>query len=142
MGFARDYFFVNLNYQMSWVAYQNSQFKLPEILKWLSNFSAWQLYYLKYLFTALSVMLFFLSTLCIVHVFFREKKYLRWVWFSYLIVVCVAGIIFLSLNWVIGFEDTYALVRKIMEFVESPLLTMIVFPAIVLDKNFNPTKKH
>ena len=140
LGFYRDFFFVNLNYQLS-AAHckinplcKGFPFNIPPSLIWMQNFSYEQLYYSKYLFTAISIVLFFLSTLYAVKIFFIEKKYLKWVLYAYLLVTFACGIIFLIFNWTIGFNNTYAIIRKVIDITESPLMAMIIIPVIYFHK--------
>ncbi|MBC7864740.1 MAG: hypothetical protein IAF38_17335 [Bacteroidia bacterium] len=140
LGFARDYLFVNLNYQLSKTHYHSFEYHLPPVLSFLEGLDEWTLYYLKYVFTALAIFLFFLATFWAVHVFFGEKKYRRWVLYSYVIIILASGFIFLALYWFFGFDPTYLIVRKLLDFAESPIMAMVLIPLIVVHKKMNENK--
>jgi hypothetical protein len=125
---------------MSKIYHKSFAYHLPNLLSFLEGIDGWTLYYLKYVFTALSVLLFFLATLWAVHVFFGEKKYRRWVWYAYTIIILASGLIFLALYWFFGFDKTEVVVRKIIDFAESPLIEMVLIPLIVLNKKMNEPK--
>jgi hypothetical protein len=140
IGFYRDHFFVNLNYQLTTLYYHNSDYVLPNSLFFLEGMDYMQLYYLKYPMTGVFIILYFSITLWAVHLFFGEKKYRRWVWFSYIIITFGAGLLFLVLYLFSGYEGAYPLTRKLLEFAESPLMAMLLFPVILLDKKLNTQK--
>lgn len=141
LGYLRDFFFVNINYRLSSLYYQNYDYQLPPQLRFVEGFDYMELYYMKYVFTGISFALFCLSACWAVYAFFREKKYLRWVLYSYIIVILAGGLTFLCLYWFLGFDKTYLFVRHIVDPAESPVLPMILITAIYLHKRLSPAKK-
>ena len=131
-GFFRDFLFVNINYKITALYYKNSNYELPAALNFLNGCSYTTLYYLKYFFTAVSILLFFALSLLTVKIFFNQKSYLKWIFLSYIIIILVSGILFGIIYLFTDFNTAYFPTRKILELVESPLLIMIFLPVLLL----------
>jgi hypothetical protein len=128
LGFFRENFFVGYNHLM-YIKYYGEQ-PVTKIDAYIENFKDIPyktLYYLKYPFTLLSVFLFgLLSTLSIKFII-REKKLVRWVIYSYLILLTLAG-----LSMLFGIlinkrlqDDEYTLSRWLLGIAQSPIITIV-----------------
>lgn len=128
LGYVREKFFVSLNHLM-YIKYYNRNTELPldPFILIFKNIPYATLYYLKYPFTLLSVFLFgLLSTLSIKFII-QEKKLVRWVIYSYLILLTLAG-----LSMLFGLlinnrlqDDEYTLSRWLLGIAQSPIITIV-----------------
>jgi hypothetical protein len=140
IGYFRDFAFVNINYKMESIYYHKYEFKLPTALSFLDNFSYSQLYYLKYTLTFFSILGYLIVSLLIVFLYFKENKYVKIVFFSYLIVTLVSCLAFLTLIIFTNYNTAFFSARKILEIIESPVLIMILFPILIFKEILD--KKH
>jgi hypothetical protein len=125
---------VNVNYRIGQLYYKSFDYQLPDSLAFLEPLSGKTLYYLKYLFTFIFILVYFLLSRMAIQTFLNEKKYARWVWISYLMVIFVASIT-MGITFIFtDFKTAYLPTRKIIEFLESPLLCMILLPIFYFHK--------
>jgi len=97
------------------------------------------LYMMKYPFTALSILLFGTLSFFAVRCILDTKKLWRWVVYSYLILLTLAG-----LSMLFGYlvnqrlqDDEYTLSRWLVGIIQSPIITIIIIASHQLLKPQN-----
>jgi hypothetical protein len=128
IGYIREKFFVSLNHLM-FIKYYNRNTELPpdHFILVFKNIPYSTLYYLKYPFTFFFVFLFAILSSLSVKFIVQEKKLVRWVIYSYLILLTLAG-----LSMLFGLlinnrlqNDEYTLSRWLLGIAQSPIITIV-----------------
>ncbi len=129
LGYYREKFFVSINHLMfiKYWGHDNGP-PLDPFIHFLDQFSYDTLYYLKYPSTVLSIILFGVLSYLAVRYILGTKKLWRWVVYSYLILLTLAG-----LSMVFGYlvnqrlqDDEYTLSRWLVGIIQSPIITIII----------------
>lgn len=132
LGYYREKFFVALNHLM-FIKYNGhvNDAPLDPFILLFDQFDYGTLYRFKYPFTILSVLLFGTLSFYAVRLVLGTKKLWRWVVYSYLILLTLAG-----LSMAIGYlvngrlaDDEYTLSRWLVGIVQSPIITIIIIAA-------------
>lgn len=140
LGYVREKFFVALNHLIYVKYYGNtSEAPIDPFILVLNNFSYTTLYYLKYPATLLSFLLFAGLSLLTVHYVLNDKKLLKWVIYSYAILLTLA-----ALSMLFGYfinnrlqDDEYTLSRWLMGIAQSPIIAIVLIASYQL---YNQTK--
>jgi hypothetical protein len=140
-SFFRDHLFRSINEQLRLNYYGENLYDYSFLAPYLSNLSDGALYRLKYILTAFFALFF--TTLCILWVrnFFEKKKnYLLYVTITYASVF-VLGALINGLGKAIHQEGIcYSIARNILEFVQSPLLILILTAVFWYDSRLQKTE--
>ena len=107
---------------------------MPSSLKFLNNFSYFQLYWSKWILTVLFSLAYFIISLKCIKIFFKEKKYLQWTLIVYLFVGVTAFLFYLYGLLFKDMETGYRFSRIMMGLVQSPFVLMVLIPAFQLGK--------
>lgn len=132
LGFLRDFLFVHLNYQIAKLYYKDYNYTLPDFVSFLGNFSYAGLNNLKWVFTVLFLLLYFLLTIITVKQLFPAKIYFRITAFFYLGVVILGAIAYIFGVVVFSSDRAYNIALFFTHMVQSPIVIMILIPAFKL----------
>ena len=135
VGFFRDAVFLNINNQLYKLYFKNYEYTLPD---WLSTFKTWpymKLYYFKYVLTVLFVALYLILSILTVKLFTGESKNIRWVFYAYGIVISLSVITYAGGYLLHNFPKGFVFTRNLIGLLQSPFITMIVIPALKLEKS-------
>jgi hypothetical protein len=96
-------------------------------------------YYLKYLFTILFVSLFFVVSILFLRLFSGDKKLLKWLSYSYLVLLLLSMVLMLSAYFIrVDLEsDEYSVSRWLMGIAQSPLPALFLLATSKLNKKLN-----
>jgi len=136
LGFLRDFLFVNLNYQASKTYYHTiNDYRISESIRFLESWSYTKLYYTKWALTILFSSCYALLTLYSIHLVFKSKFYNKLTMYTYLTLLILSfiafGVGYLSDNLTKG----YSIARQMMGWLQSPIILMLLMPALLLNKN-------
>lgn len=123
LGFFREFFFVNVNALLYKMYYHDQDVRVANLVLPLEAIGYQNLYWLKYVFTLLSISLFFGLSLLSVRWIMNQKKVEVFVGYTYLLLVILAA---LSMGF--GYfinnrlqDDEYTLSRWLLGVLQSPL---------------------
>lgn len=141
LGFAREFFFVNLNNIMYMLYYQNgSSMPVPGIMKGFLNFSYDTLYYSKYGFTLLCTVLYFVLSYWTLQRLTGRPFFTRVLSYAYLLFFVLS-----ALSMIYGYfvknrlgDEEYTLSRWLMGVLQSPVVCLIL---IASEKLYKPVEK-
>lgn len=141
-GYFRQKFFLAYNHLMYIKYYkQPTDAPLDNIAGMFNNSSYQTMYYLKYPLTVLSVIFFFALNLLAVKYAGREKKLLKWVTYTYALLLSLAAV-----SMLYGYffhqrlqDDEYTLSRWLLGIAQSPLVALIILASGQL---FDHEKNH
>lgn len=128
-GYYREKFYVAYNHLM-YIKYYGGYKDAPidHFIFFLNGLSYKSLYFLKYPITLISVLLFCTLSVLTVKYVLNEKKLLRWVIYSYLLLLTLAG-----LSMLYGYfvkdrlqDDEYTLSRWLLGIAQSPIITIVI----------------
>ena len=136
IGFVRDYLFVNLNYQASLAYYkQKPDYEISGFLAFIQNWSYTKLYYSKWILTFLFAFLYGLVAFLSVRFVFKSKLYNRVTLFIY-IAIFVISLMAFGIGYVTNnYSKGYSIARQLMGWLQSPVVLMILMPALFLNNN-------
>jgi len=131
-GFFREFVFLNVNEQMR-VTYYNSpdNFVSPS-MHWLGSISYTSLYYLKWILTAVFILIFAGMAAVIVKLIFQDKKLIRISILTYLLIFATSFLFYLIGALFGNTETTYAIARFLAGLAESPALLIILVGAFTI----------
>ncbi|MEW6470545.1 MAG: hypothetical protein AB1458_16660 [Bacteroidota bacterium] len=133
LGFLREHIFVNINYQLYKLYYDDDlDYRLPADLQFLENYSYMELYYGKWALTGLFCLLFFLPAWLIVKKVFRERIFLRLTLIAHLSVLLIAGIFYALAVLLDDYDKWYGLSRTFMGYLQSPWMMLVLIPAFLI----------
>ena len=134
LSFFRDHVFKSVNEQLRLTYYNGEQYPYSFLEPWLKGFSYEKLNDLKFILTFIFSLAFLMLTLWLVNSIFRSKIYVRYTIFAYATVfILAAGFYAAGYLFPSAAERLYTLSRFLSEFLQSPLLTMILCAAFILD---------
>ncbi len=145
LGYYREKFFVTLNHLMYIKYYgHGNEEHLDPFIHFFDYFEYNTLYYMKYPFTILSIILFGCLSFFAVRFILGTKILWRWVVYSYLILLTLAG-----LSMVFGYivnqrlqDDEYTLSRWLVGIIQSPIITIIIIASHQLLKQPDQENKY
>ena len=133
-GYIREFLFVNINEQLSFLWYGHETSNMSPTLSFLNGFDYWTIYYLKWALTGLFSIIYLIETsLALKHLF--NSFYARETVFLYLILISISTILFVGYSIFHKADDGYLLSRFFMGLAQSPVPLMILIPAIFLRTN-------
>ncbi|HAW20967.1 MAG TPA: hypothetical protein DCX14_12360 [Flavobacteriales bacterium] len=136
-GYVREFLFVNINEQLSFLWYGHETSNMSRVLSFLDGFDYWTIYYLKWALTGVfSVIYLIETTLALKYLF--NSFYARESVFLYAALIVVSTILFVGYSAFDNAEDGYLLSRFFMGLAQSPVPLMILIPAIFLRTNSHP----
>lgn len=135
LSFFRESIFININAHMWYLFYENDKTHLASYLKFLKPFSYKEIYWFKWGLTIFFSILFLFFSNIIVFLVFKEKKFIHWTIFSYLVLILVAGMAYLTGVLFNSLEQGYLISRFFMGMVQSPFLLIFLIPAFNLAVN-------
>lgn len=132
-GYLRERFFEHMNVILASVyrgtnEYENIHQEIPTLLSPLMNWSYPTLYYSKYPFTLLWTGLFFLISHFVLKIFTSESQFLKWLKYSYLILLVLAACSMLIGYFMSGTlkNDEYTFSRWLLGIAQSPIICLIL----------------
>lgn len=128
VGYGREYFFLSYNHLLYIKYFKHGELHPDAILLYFYNKDYTTLYYLKYLFTIVSIGFFLLLSILAVRFIFNSKKIIKWTVNSYLILLTLAGLSMLYGYFVKNRlqDDEYTLSRWLVGIAQSPLIIIIL----------------
>jgi len=134
VGFLRDFIFVNLNYQASLAYYhQDNDYKLSSLISFIETWSYKRLYISKWILTMLFTILYGAITYFCVYFFFREKKYNKISIGIYIVIISISFLIYLFGYFTNNYQKAYSVSRQLMGLLQSPIIIMLLLPALYLN---------
>lgn len=135
LGLYREHLFVNINYQIAKIFYNNSfDYSLPADMKFLESFSSNTLYWGKFPLTLLFSLLYFVPSYYIIRRYYNKTTYNRITVYAYASVFALSLAVFGFGYFTRFYYDCYLLSRFLMGIVQSPLLLMILFSAFKISE--------
>lgn len=129
LGYFREFFFVHLN-NIMYIKYYGhpTGLSVPSVIQPFNSFSYHTLYYSKYFFTILSVILFFLTAYLAIIKLTANRILLRFLIYSYCLLLVLASI---SMAYGLVFnqrlqDDEYTLSRWLLGIAQSPIICLIL----------------
>jgi hypothetical protein len=128
-GYMREFFFVHMN-NILFMKYYNksSALKVPELMKTFEHFDYNTLYYSKYLFTILWVLLFFTINYYALRKLSSVSAFRRALLYCYAGMILLAGVA-MAFGYLINGSlknDEYTLSRWLMGVAQSPIICLIL----------------
>ena len=123
LGYYREFFFGNYNNVMYLLYNHETTVPVNENFNYFLGLSYKTAYYLKYVFTLLSFILFYgLSYWCL-RTFTANKNLLKWFTYSYLVLLLLSSVLMLWSYFVrVNLDsDEYSVSRWLMGIAQSPL---------------------
>ena len=139
LGLFREYFFGNYNNVLYMLYNRESTVPVNVNFHFFLGLSYKTAYYLKYLFTLLFVVLFFLISLFFLRTFNSDKKILKWLGYSYLVLLLLSMLLMLSAYFIrVNLEsDEYSVSRWLMGIAQSPLPALFLLATAKLNNKLN-----
>lgn len=132
LGYYREKFFVALNHLMFIKFYgHGNDAPLDPFIHFFDQYEYSTLYYMKYPATILSIALFGTLSFFSVRLILGTKKLWRWVVYSYLILLTLAGVS-MAFGYLVNgrlADDEYTLSRWLVGIIQSPIITIIIIAA-------------
>ncbi len=128
LGYFREFFFVNLNNIMFQKYYNHTDLPIPSVMHVFESFSYKTLYFSKYIYTAVWVAIFFLANYMAIKTLCTQKILLKFLIYSYLILLSLAAIAMLYGYFINGRlqDDEYTLSRWLLGIAQSPIICLIL----------------
>ena len=123
LGYYREFFFGHYNNTMYYLFHGNTTVPVHPQFQAFLNIPYKTVYYLKYIFTLLSFLLFFGLSFWCLKVFTNNKNLLKWFTYSYLVLLLLSSVLMLWSYFVKGKldSDEYSVSRWLMGIAQSPL---------------------
>lgn len=135
-GYCREYFFVNLNIIMFEKYYHHAPVPVPKIMSFFSLFSYKTLYYSKYIYTIIWIVVFYSLSYWAIKQISGEKQLLKFLTISYVILVILSALIMaygLLINNRLQ-DSEYSISRWLLGITQSPIICLILIASNSLYK--------
>ncbi len=128
IGYFREFFFVNLNNIMFQKYYNHTDLPIPAVMNVFNSFSYKTLYYSKYIYTLVWIIIFFAANYFAIKTLCTNKILLRFLAYSYLILLSLAAIAMLYGYFINGHlqDDEYTVSRWLLGIAQSPIICLIL----------------
>lgn len=127
LGYLRNFIFVTINAQASAVYYHDTRPVLNGFMRFTTQLGYSSLIQLKWFLTILFFLLFFLFSVAIIYLFFKEKLYLKICLVSYGFLLAAAGFITVAGMAAHSFSGhAYNIARNIMHITQSPFTVLLL----------------
>ncbi len=136
-GFFRDYFLSQYNNYLYQLYYKDAAYKIDSEFNFLKGFNYMQLYYAKFFIIAFFCLVYYLIALYTLKLLFKEKKTFPITSLFYSCILLISLIFYLYGKMATDSEKFYELSRTFLALLQSPLLLMILIPAIKLGTKTN-----
>jgi hypothetical protein len=133
-GYLRDYLFKSVNALLKAWDYDRDYY-LPAPLSFLENYDYNTLVNLKWLMTLIFSLIYLVLCVASLRIVFKSHRYLRLAIFTYVAIIILSGLFILAGMVFSGSsEKMYEFARYIMGMAQSPLILMILIPALKLSE--------
>ncbi len=123
LGYSREFFFVHLNNLLYINYYGHSSLPVPQLMSGFSSWSYETLYWSKYVFTLISLLLFFcLNYFAVLHIG-QQKKVTKFISYTYLLLLILSAIS-MGVGYFINGrlqDDEYTFSRWLLGILQSPI---------------------
>ena len=128
LGYLREFFFVNLNNIMFQKYYNHTDLPIPDIMQVFNSFSYKTLYFSKYIYTLVWIVVFFIANYFAIKKLCTTKILLRFLVYSYLILLSLAAIAMAYGYFINGLlqDDEYTISRWLLGIAQSPIICLIL----------------
>lgn len=139
LGFFREYFFHHINNVMYYMYNGETTIPIHPAFSPLLSLPYKTVYYLKYLFTFGFVAVFYFLSVWCVKFYTQDKKLLKWLTYSYLVLLLLSLILMLWSYFVVVKldSDEYSVSRWLMGIAQSPLPALFFIATARLNKKLN-----
>ena len=139
LGYYREFFFGHLNNTMYYLYHGNTTVPVHPQFQIFLSLSYKTLYYLKYVFTLLSFVLFFTLSYYCLKLLTEDKKILKWFTYSYLVLLILSAVLMLWSYFVrVNLDsDEYSISRWLMGIAQSPLPALFFMATYKLNEKLN-----
>lgn len=132
IGYLREFIFLNLNHHIKTIEYNQKIEKYPWPIDFFTELDLNSAQTYKWFFTIFFTLVFLGLTLLIIQLFFRNSSYLKFVLIFFGIFFLASFIIY-SGGLLLGEKEMgYIVSRRIMGYVQSPVILMLLFPILYL----------
>lgn len=133
-GFLREFLFLNINEQISFVYYDTDFSRMSDKLWFLRSWDYSSLYYLKWTLTLVFTGIYLLEAALALKVLFRSF-FFRELLFVFGALTLISGILYVAFSLAGDSQEGYLLARFFMGLAQSPVPLMLLIPAIFLRKS-------
>ena len=128
IGYFREFFFVNLNNIMFQKYYNHTDLPIPAVMEPFNAFSYKTLYYSKYIYSALWVVIFFFANYLAIKNLSDQKILLKFLIYSYILLLTLAALAMIYGYFVNGRlqDDEYTVSRWLLGIAQSPIICLIL----------------
>ena len=128
LGYFREFFFVNLNNIMFQKYYNHTDLPIPSIMLVFNSFSYKTLYYSKYIYSIIWIIIFFFANYLALKNLSDQKILLKFLAYSYVILLSLAAITMLYGYFINGLlqDDEYTVSRWLLGIAQSPIICLIL----------------
>ena len=130
LGFFRDYFLSQYNNYLYQLYYHDLDYQIADNYNFLKKFTYMQLYNAKFFVIAAFCLIYFFISIITINFTFKSRKYMWTCTSFYLVILSVALIFYLYGMLLGGAEKMYEISRTFLSLLQSPLILMILIPAI------------
>ncbi|MBN8704119.1 MAG: hypothetical protein J0M08_13710 [Bacteroidetes bacterium] len=144
LGYLRDFIFVNTNYSIYLALHPDSYNLYAKgvhsfFLTIYKDVSIKTMYLVKYFFTVLFIILYFLLVLLSCRYIFSSKQFDKFIIVLFSIFSCAGIAVYLFIYELFNKEWGYTLSRYILGIIQTPIIVIIIFGALLA---FTNLKKH
>jgi hypothetical protein len=140
IGFAREFFFVNINNIMIMRYYNTASImKVPGVMKFFLTWDYDTLYYSKYLFTLLWVVVFYFASYLMLKTLTPAPVFRKLLFYAYCAMLVIAGVS-MAYGYVVNnrLQDSeYTISRWVLGVAQSPIISLILLAS---EKLYNRQK--
>ena len=141
LGFVRDSLFININYIIDELYFNQEVFHYHTMYRFLVPLGVEGLMRLKWILTFVFMLLNYgLSLLILKQLLLDSGKVMKLLSWGYVVLFVISGILFI-LSKLLGFSELgYTLARRFMGVLQSPVPLMLVFSVHLMFFNINSKK--
>ncbi|MGB0404541.1 MAG: hypothetical protein ACPGEG_10625 [Salibacteraceae bacterium] len=141
LGFIREYSFESINKRLGALSNDQWQYELSSFLSILNSLEYPALYKIKFVLILVFALLFLAVTLVMIMVLFNKTIYLKYT-ILFFVTIFILSFVLYGLGYVLGnIHKGYTMSRYLIEFIESPLATFFIIPALFLIEKQNRSPK-
>lgn len=134
LGFFREFFFLNVNYNLSYLLGERMYNYSDSSMQFLQDYGIETLYSLKWVGTIIFFLLFWCTGVLFIKLFYNIRKYYVIYSLIYLALFVFAGGAYTIGYWVGEVNEGYTLARQIMGWGQSPIPLMFLWGGVHLDR--------
>lgn len=127
-GYYREAIMVNIGYQEWTLQDPSNVYGLPSYLSFLSEKTMGELFFLRWLFTGIFIIVHLIISSLLVMLLYKKRLFLKWTIIAFAFVLAISMLFYLIFYLNPNYSVAYTISRQLAGIIQSPFLVLVLIP--------------